>query len=102
MKGERQETILIAEYRGEVVGVMDFNKNSNRIGIPGILPRYRKKGIGYTIFYNLLENMREMGLSKAIADTGIILSDAIKMYNQFNFKIARSQQSWIKLLNDDS
>jgi len=102
LKGESHETILVAEYKGEVVGVMDFNNNNNRLGIPGILPKYRKKGIGYTLFCSLLEHMREKGFSKAIADTGIILSNAIRMYNQFNFKIAREQHSWIKMLNDDS
>lgn len=102
LKGERPETILVAECKGEVVGVMDFSNNNHRLGIPGVLPEYRKKGIGYTLFYYLLEHMREKGFSKAVADTGIILSDAIKMYKQFNFKIAREQYSWIKMLNGDS
>ncbi len=102
LKSESPDIILVAEYEEEIVGVMDFNSNNNRLGIPGVLPEYRKKGIGYTLFYYLLERMREEGLSKAIADTGFILSNAIRMYNQFNFKIVRKQCSWNKVLNDGS
>ena len=97
LKSERHITILVAEYEGKLVGVMDYNSNSNRLGIPGVLPEYRKKGIGYTLFYHLLEHMREKELPKAIADTGIILTNAIEMYKKFNFKIARQQHSWIKI-----
>lgn len=93
------ETILVAEYEGKVVGVMDFNNDNNRLGIPGVLPRYRKRGIGYTLFYHLLKYMRQEGFSKAIADTGVILSDPIKMYMQFGFNIVRRQHTWIKVLH---
>ena len=33
----------------KIVGVMDFNSDTNRLGIPGVLPEYRKRGIGYII-----------------------------------------------------
>lgn len=98
LKSASPETIFVAEDSGKVVGVMDFNNDNNRLGIPGVLPEYRKKGIGYTLFYHLLKCMRQKGCSKAIADTGLILSDAIKMYIQFGFKIIRRQHAWIKIL----
>lgn len=101
LKSADYETILVAEYEGKVVGVMDFNSNSYRLGIPGILPEYRKKGIGYTLFYHLLESMHQKGFPKAIADTGLIQSDAIKMYSRFGFKIVRRQHAWIKVLHND-
>ncbi|UCG36076.1 MAG: GNAT family N-acetyltransferase [Candidatus Bathyarchaeota archaeon] len=102
LKGKSHETILVAEYKGEIAGVMDFNSKNSRLGILGVAPEYRKKGIGYTLFYHLLEHMRRKGLPKAIADTGIVLSDAIRMYKRFNLKIVRRQYSWIKILNNDS
>ncbi|MGB9694083.1 MAG: GNAT family N-acetyltransferase [Fervidobacterium sp.] len=98
LKSASLETIFVAEYDGKVVGVMDFNSENNRLGIPGVLPEYRKKGIGYTLFYHLIKYMRQKGCSKAIVDTGLILSDAIKMYIQFGFKITRRQHAWIKIL----
>jgi ribosomal protein S18 acetylase RimI-like enzyme len=101
LKSADYEVILVAEYKGKVVGVMDFNNNNYRLGIPGILPEYRKKGIGYTLFYNLLEGIRQKGFPKAIADTGLILSDAIKMYSRFGFKIVRRQHHWIKVLHNN-
>lgn len=101
LKSTSHETILVAEYKGKVVGVMDFNNKNNRVGIPGVLPEYRRKGIGYTLFYHLLKCMRQKGLSKAVADTGLILSDAIRMYNQFGFKIVRRQHAWIKMLHNN-
>jgi len=98
LKSTCYEIILVAEYDGKVVGVMDFNSDTNRLGIPGVLPEYRKRGIGYTLFYHLLKYLQEKGFSKVIADTGLILSDAIRMYTQFGFKIMRRQQAWIKIL----
>ncbi|MFQ6064114.1 MAG: GNAT family N-acetyltransferase [Candidatus Bathyarchaeia archaeon] len=98
LKSASHETIFVAEDNRRVVGVMDFNNDNNRLGIPGVLPEYRKKGIGYTLFYHLLKHMRQKGFSKAIADTGLILPDPIKMYTQFGFKIIRRQHAWIKIL----
>ncbi|NIP67401.1 GNAT family N-acetyltransferase [Candidatus Bathyarchaeota archaeon] len=101
LRSGSQETILVAEYEGEVVGVMDFNTHNNRLGIPGVLPDYRKRGVGYTLFYNLLRQMRREGCTKAIADTGLILSKAINMYKRFGFKIVRRQQTWVKKLDSN-
>jgi len=101
LKSSDYKIILVAEYKGKVVGVMDFNGNNYRLGIPGVLPEYRKKGIGYTLFYHLLENIRQKGFPKAIADTGLILSDAIRMYSRFGFKVVRRQHHWIKILHNN-
>jgi len=100
LKTTNKRIILVAEYDGRVVGVMDFNKNNHRLGIPGVLPEYRGKGIGYTLFYHLLKTIRQKGFSKVIVDTGIIMSRAIKMYKRFGFKIARKQCHWIKIFHN--
>lgn len=91
------EVTLVAEINGKVVGCMEFTKEGV-IGIPGVLPSYRKKGIGSTLFYFLLKKMKELGYSKALADTGYQLEDAIKMYRRFNFDLSRDLCSWIKIV----
>lgn len=93
------ETVLVAEFQGKVVGVMDFNGTNSRLGIPGVLPEYQNKGIGYTLFAHILDRMRHQNCSKAIADTELIRSDAIKMYNWFGFTMVRRQHAWIKQLS---
>jgi ribosomal protein S18 acetylase RimI-like enzyme len=90
--------ILIAEFNDTLVGAMDYMKSNGRIGIPGVLPEYRKRSIGYTLFFYLLKTMQKDGIASAIADTGIILSDAIRMYEKFGFDIQRKQHLWFKLL----
>ena len=53
------------------------------LDLPGVIPKYRKKGIGYTLFFHLLKSMQRKGYPKAIADTGINRKDATRMYNRF-------------------
>ncbi|NHK30702.1 MAG: GNAT family N-acetyltransferase [Asgard group archaeon] len=88
---------LVAEYQGKVVGCMEYTK-LGIIGIPGVLKEYRRKKIGQTLFYFLLFNMKKNGLKKAIADTGFILSEAIGLYQKFNFNLSRELWGWIKIL----
>jgi ribosomal protein S18 acetylase RimI-like enzyme len=89
-------TVLVAELDGRVVGVMDFMESRCRIGIAGVLPEYRRMGIGYTLFYELLKAMQIRGLDEAIADTGVTQQDAIHMYERFGMEIKRRQHIWIK------
>ncbi|MFW9922247.1 MAG: GNAT family N-acetyltransferase [Candidatus Thorarchaeota archaeon] len=91
------ETTLVAEYKGEAVGCMEFT-SQGIIGIPGILKTYQKKGIGSTLFYYLLKTMQEKGFTLALADTGYSLEDAIKLYKRFNFNLSRELWSWYKVL----
>ena len=95
--GQWAEISLIAEYNKEVVGCMEFTA-SGVIGIPGVLPSYQNQGIGSTLFYSLLKTMQDMGKAKALADTGIIMQDAIKMYERFGFNTSRRQWGWVKEL----
>jgi ribosomal protein S18 acetylase RimI-like enzyme len=88
---------LVAEYQGKVVGCMEYTK-TGIIGIPGVLKEYRRKKIGQTLFYFLLYNMKKNGIKKAIADTGYILSEAISLYQKFDFDLSRELWGWIKIL----
>ncbi len=92
------EVSLVAEYNGEVVGCMEFTA-TGVIGIPGVLPEYRNKGIGSTLFYQLLKTMQSMSKPKALADTGIFAGEhAIRMYERFEFDTSRLQYGWVKTL----
>ncbi|MBA7513724.1 hypothetical protein ES705_05742 [subsurface metagenome] len=96
-KEGRGEITLVAEFEGKVVGCMEYT-SVGAIGIPGVLPQYRKKGIGSTLFYNLLKSMKENGLPKALADSGYVseLRKAIRMYKRFNFDLSRELWVWVK------
>ena len=91
------EVTLIAEIEGQVVGCMEFT-SLGVIGIPGILLEYRKQGIGSTLFYHLLLEMKNSGKEKALADTGFELQDAINLYKKFNFNLSRELWAWVKIL----
>ncbi|MHA1408280.1 MAG: GNAT family N-acetyltransferase [Candidatus Heimdallarchaeaceae archaeon] len=90
---------LVAEYRGKVVGCMEYTA-LGVIGIPGILPEYQKQGIGSTLFYQLLQNMKKEGYKKAVADTGYVpyTEGAIRMYKRFEYDLSRELWTWIKIL----
>jgi len=93
------EVTLVADLDGEVAGCMEYNK-MGIIGIPGIKKKHQKKGIGSTLFYHLLKDMKEKGYKKALADTGIILQEAISMYQRFQFDLSLELWVWIKILNE--
>ncbi|MBD3190798.1 MAG: GNAT family N-acetyltransferase [Candidatus Heimdallarchaeota archaeon] len=91
-----QET-LVAEYQGKVIGCMEYTK-LGLIGIPDVLKDFRRQKIGSTLFYSLLTRMRKSGLTKALADTGYPLKEAISMYKKFNFDLSRELGVWFKEL----
>jgi ribosomal protein S18 acetylase RimI-like enzyme len=88
------EVTLVAEIEGKVVGCMEFT-SLGVIGIPGVLHEFRKQGIGSTLFYQLLQVMKNIGKKKALADTGFELQDAIKMYKKFKFDLSRELWAWM-------
>lgn len=91
------EVTLVAEFEGKVVGCMEYNPDGV-INILGILPQYRSKGIGTTLFYQLLKIMKERGLPKAVADSMYLpwTEHARKMYKRFNFNRSRDLWVWVK------
>ena len=95
IEGKFGHTVFVAEYDGEVVGSIDYYKDE-RVGIAGVLPNMMKRGIGSTMFYNILVAMKEAGFKFAFMDSGLTQVDAIKMYERFGFTIQRKQNAWIK------
>jgi ribosomal protein S18 acetylase RimI-like enzyme len=93
------EVTLVAEFNGKPVGAMEFSKQG-LLGIPGVLPEYRPIGVGTTLFYRLLEKMKNQGYRKAVIDTGVTQREPIRMYERFGFDTSRRQWSWVKLLQE--
>jgi GNAT superfamily N-acetyltransferase len=91
------EAILVAEFDGKVIGAMEFFRDGV-IGIPGILPEYRNRGFGTTLFYHLLKKMQLHGHKQAIGDTGVIQEDMIRMYRRFGFDLSQRLLNWVKEL----
>ena len=77
------EVLLIAEHKGEAVGAMGCY-SSGELSIPGVLPEYRRRGVGSTLFYHLLVRMKRTH-TKAVAYTGLPFTDALRMYWRFGF-----------------
>ena len=96
-RSDADETMLVAEYEGNVAGVMEFSEDGS-IGIPGVLPKYRNKGIGTTLFYHLFKRMQLKNHRKAIGDTGLIQKEMIRMYDRFGFHISRKLLNWAKVI----
>ncbi|MBK5114030.1 MAG: GNAT family N-acetyltransferase [Candidatus Heimdallarchaeota archaeon] len=91
------EVTLVAVIDGQVVGCMEFT-SLGVIGIPGVLHEFRKQGIGSTLFFHLLQEMKNSGKKKALADTGFELQDAINMYKRFDFDLSRELWAWVNIL----
>ena len=97
LSNSSSEAILVAEFDRKVIGAMEFFKDSV-IGIPGILPEYRNRGFGTTLFYHLLKTMQLHGHKKAIGDTGVIQEEIIRMYRRFGFDLSRRLLNWVNVL----
>jgi ribosomal protein S18 acetylase RimI-like enzyme len=97
VKGEYGHTVFVAEIEGEIVGSIDYYEDG-RIGISGVLPEFKRKGIGSTMFYEVMRTMKKAGFKSAFVDSGLTQIEAIKMYARFGFSIQRRQNAWIKKL----
>lgn len=97
IEGKYGHTVYVAEYEGKVIGEINYLKDG-RIGITGILPEYRGKGFGSTMFYEVLREMKKADFVSAFVDSGLTQTDAIKMYEKFGFVIQRRQNCWVKVL----
>ena len=99
VKGDWGEVTLVAEYKNIVVGCMEYT-TLGRIGIPGVLKKYRERGIGSTLLYYLLRSMKERGKPMAISDSGYVdlTKQARSMYKRFGFDTSQELWFWIKKL----
>jgi ribosomal protein S18 acetylase RimI-like enzyme len=95
ISGKYGYTVFVVEVEGKVVGAIDYSKDG-RVGISGVLPSMRKKGIGSAMFYSFLQAMKKDGYKFAFIDSGLTQVDAIKMYERFGFTIQRRQNAWVK------
>ena len=88
---------LVADVKGEVIGCMEYNKHG-LIGIPGVKKNHQSKGIGSLLLHQLLLDMKSNGYTKALADTGVILLNAINLYRKLKFDVSRELWAWVKVL----
>jgi ribosomal protein S18 acetylase RimI-like enzyme len=95
INGEYGHTVFVAEIEGEIVGSIDYYKDG-RIGISGVLPEFKRKGIGSTMFYEVMKTMKKAGFKFAFVDSGLTQIEAINMYARFGFSVQRRQNAWIK------
>ncbi len=100
VRGEMGHRVLVAEADGRVIGAMDYFDRGT-IGIAGVLPEFRRRGIGSALFLRLLEVMRDKGISRAFADSGLTQREAISMYHRFEFDVERTQTLWSLSLSED-
>lgn len=97
LKDPNRRGILVGEYDGKVVGVVEYFVNGV-LGIPGVLPEYRGGGFGSTLLYHLLKQMQAEGIPRAFGDTGIIQEDMLHLYERFGFDLSRRLLNWVLLL----
>lgn len=97
LKDPNRRGILVGEYQGKVVGVVEYFVNGV-LGIPGVLPEYRRCGFGSTLLYRLLSQMQAEGIPSAFGDTGIIQEDMLHLYERFGFDLSRRLLNWVLLL----
>ncbi len=88
--------VLVAELNGDVVGVADLTLGSPRIGIGGVLPENRGRGIGTALLYGLLKGMKAYGIPMALADSGMTQVEAIRIYRRLGFNLEKKQYVWVK------
>jgi ribosomal protein S18 acetylase RimI-like enzyme len=98
INGTFSHDVLVAELNGDVVGVADSTLGSQRIGIGGVLPENRGKGIGTTLLYGLLKRMKAYGIPTALADSGMTQAEAIRIYRRLGFNLEKRQYVWVKSL----
>lgn len=85
---------LLAEIDGNVVGLMECYRDGV-IGVPGILPAYRRNRYGSVLFYHLLTSMKQAGYPMAIGDTGLVQEGMIRLYKLFGFDCSRRLLNWV-------
>ena len=72
------------------------HRPSGVIGIPGVRPAWRRRGIGAALLVRLLEVMKAKGLDTALANTGWFDEDAIRLYEALGFDTSRWLWSWMR------
>ena len=95
MSSSWAESILVAEFEGQVVGSMEF-RPWGVLGITGILPAFRRRGIGSSLLVHTLKAMKSRGISHTLADTHRSDTAAIRLYEKIGFDTSRWRCGWVK------
>ncbi len=100
IKGEFSHIVFVAEFEGDVVGVMNYTPHTGEVGFTGVLPEFQRKGIGSYFMTQLLSKMKEAGIHEAIAASGLTQVDAIRLYHRLGFEILRKNAFVLEIGNN--
>ncbi len=81
--------ILMATYRGEVVGTCALIKESEgryELAKMAVTDRVQGKGIGLRLGEAVIEKAREIGAAKVFLESNTVLEPAITLYRKLGFK----------------
>ncbi len=87
---------LFAKSGGQVVGCILADKvaNSGFIGLPGVLPEHRRRGIGSALMASMLALLRNKGFEVAVTDSETSRQPALRLYWRTGFTEARRRLSY--------
>jgi len=97
------ETFIVAEGNGEIVGYVmcrielglsnfgfsGFIKKGHIVSI-AVMPKHRRKGIGYALVSKAMEGMRFYGAKQAFLEVRVSNLPAISLYEKLGFKVTRT------------
>ena len=93
-----KEVVIVAELKGRIVGCIDAEKITGHLGVPGVLPEFRRKDIGSTLLHGALRVLRARHYAKALTDTEVVNEPAWRLYRKLGFKEDRRIEVWVKPL----
>lgn len=80
---------LIAEVDGKIVGFLMF-ESRGKMGLPvqlGVLPEYRRRGVGTSLLLTLLKNFRKRGIDGIRMKAFKNNTPALTLYKKLKFKL---------------
>ncbi|MEM2136150.1 MAG: N-acetyltransferase family protein [Candidatus Freyarchaeota archaeon] len=83
------EQTLVAEVDGKIVGFLMF-ESRGKIGLPvqlGVLPKYRRMGVGTSLLLTLLRNFKNRGIEEVKMKVFKNNVPALTLYKKLKFKV---------------
>ena len=93
-----QEVVMVADLQGRIVGCIDAEKTIGHVGVPGVLPEFRRKGIGSALLYGMLHILKSRGYARAMTDSEVINEPAWRLCRKLGFREERRIEAWVKTL----
>ncbi len=89
---------LFAEDGGRIIGTIAFAQRGDRgwLSVMGVLPEYRRRGIGRQLFGGAVEAIRASGVKHVEFEVVQRNEHARKMYEGFGFRIVRELYVWAR------